>query len=493
MTHRARFFHGCIRSQAENSELRKGCAFIEDKKATATESDEVDHVKHKHRDEISGLLVRIQELERLRQEETANSRAALRVAKEENGWLKKEIERMRAEPAMNAAGHGELGGKLTRLDRNQGDSNKAERMPFEHECRSLRRDLATRNEELAATQKIVDTSKEELNAKAQELEQVLVKYEALKQDFTELQVQNAALRQQTDRVRNVDAELHEAKELPLEMNNVNAPGMAQRTCEDPWFGKKAAAKTFPTRTMQRSSPLASLVGDAVFFSSNHVAQKSGDFVQQVDPKTRCASSLPASVAVSSQELRRKLREFFDQVCPEKVKSVDGIIKSFEANGATADELRDLNAELFERYGRDLRSVSYIGNQAHGNGSRKHKQPHFLPPPFAGVAPSDFTGMAPGFYPAEVFDEIDPSNYVFPDASRPGISAVARRSVAALGGQMQGGAAYLQPKPIGFARPHHHQPPRQPETERREQIIMHPLQSAFAKMTVGDVDRGRLPA
>ena len=160
-----------------NSQM-SGTSPIEDKKATEAESDEVDHVKHNHCDEISGLLVRIQELERLRQEETANSRAALRVAKEENVWLKKEIERMRAEPAMNAAGHGELGGKLTRLDRNQGDSNKAERMPFEHECRSLRRDLETRNEELAATQKIVDTSKEELHAKAQELEQVLVKYEA---------------------------------------------------------------------------------------------------------------------------------------------------------------------------------------------------------------------------------------------------------------------------------------------------------------------------
>ena len=438
MTHCARFFHCCIRSQAENSELRKCCAFIDDNKTTESESDKVDDVKHNHRDEISGLLVRIQELERLKQEETANSRAALRIAKEENGWLQKEIERMRAEPAMNA---------------------------------------------------------KDLHAKKQELEQVRVKYEALKQDFTELQVQNAALRQQTDQVRNVDAELHEDKELPIEMNDANAPGMRQ-TCEEPRFGKQAAAKNVPTRTNQRSSPLAPLVGDAMFVSSNQVTEKGVVFVQQVDPKTKCASSCPASVAVSSQELRRKLLDFFGQVCPEKVKNVDGIIKSFEANGATADELRDLNAELFERYGRDLRTVSYIGSQAHGNGSRKHKQPDtraLRRQPFAGVAPSDFTGMAPGFYPAEVFDEIDPSSYVFPDASRLGIPAVARGSVAALEGQMQGVAAYLQPKPIGFARPHHHQPPHQPETERREQIIMHPLQSASAKMTVGDVDRGRLPA
>ena len=81
--------------------------------------------------------------------------------------------------------------------------------------------------------------------------------------------------------------------------------------------------------------------------------------------------LDSKAHLSGEELRQRLKLFYEGVCPTKLSNVARIVDSFEARGATRQALRDLNNELLDTYGCDLYSVTVIAEA--GDVSSTHVQ------------------------------------------------------------------------------------------------------------------------
>jgi len=81
--------------------------------------------------------------------------------------------------------------------------------------------------------------------------------------------------------------------------------------------------------------------------------------------------LESKAHLSGEELRQRLKVFYEGVCPTKLSNVARIVDSFEARGATRQALRDLNNELLDTYGCDLYSVTVIAEA--GDVSSTHVQ------------------------------------------------------------------------------------------------------------------------